>query len=94
MSRKAAGGLWTGTDASGDPTVKSGISTLGATAAHLAQGPAKAIATNIRLIGVCMQALPDLLTGVQPDRFSNTYLFLDSMYATSLMTVLCMTQGR
>lgn len=67
MSRKAAGALWTVTDAIEDRAVISGISSLGATAAQLAQGPAKAIATNIRLIAVCMQALPDILKGMHAD---------------------------
>ena len=32
----------------------------------LAEGPASAIATNIKLISTCMQALPDLLAGALP----------------------------
>ena len=32
----------------------------------LAEGPASAIATNIKLISACMQALPDFLAGVLP----------------------------
>ena len=67
MNRKVAGGLWTGTDALADTAILSGISALAETAARLAQGPAKAIATNITLIGVCMQALPDILTGMQAE---------------------------
>ena len=34
----------------------------------LAEGPARDIASNIKLIAVCMQALPDLLTGGPPTK--------------------------
>ena len=64
-SRKTAGGWWTATDSIQDTAVLSGISALPEAAALLAEGPAQAIATNIKLIGVCMQALPDILTGMQ-----------------------------
>ena len=56
-------GDWTATELVDDAAIKAGIARLEETAAELSSGAASPIATNIRLIGVCMRAFPDILTG-------------------------------
>ncbi len=51
------------TSAVDEPATKAGIAALDETAAELSCGSARVIATNITLIGVCMRAFPDILTG-------------------------------
>ena len=61
--RREVGGDLSATELVDDAATKSGIARLEQTAAGLSDGAAAPIATNIRLIGVCMQAFPDILTG-------------------------------
>lgn len=63
LCRKGTGGMYTATEATAEPAVLAGTASLEATAAQLANGPAHLIATSIKLIGECMRALPDILTG-------------------------------
>ena len=63
LCRRTEAGEWTATELVDDAATKSGIASLEKTAADLSSGAALPIATNIRLIGVCMRAFPDILTG-------------------------------
>ena len=56
-------GDWTATELVDDAVTKAGIASVEKTAADLSSGAGSPIATNIRLIGVCMRAFPDILTG-------------------------------
>ena len=53
--------LYTVTDRLYEAEVYQMLDDLDAHGAALAEGPARAIAANIKLIKTCMQALPDLL---------------------------------
>ena len=59
-------GTYTVTDRLYEAEVCEMLDDLDAYGAALAEGPASPIATNIKLIKTCMQALPDLLAGVPP----------------------------
>ena len=59
-------GTYTVTDRLYEAEVCEMLDDLDAYGAALAEGPASPIATNIKLIRTCMQALPDLLAGVPP----------------------------
>lgn len=58
--------MYTVTDRLYEAEVFQILDDLDAYGTALAEGPASAIATNIKLISMCMQALPDLLAGVLP----------------------------
>ncbi len=57
-------GMYTVTDRLYEAEVFQILDDLDAYGTALAEGPTSAIATNIKLIKTCMQALPDLLAGV------------------------------
>ena len=59
-------GVHTVTDRLYEAEVFQILNDLDAHGTALAEGPASAIATNIKLISTCMQALPDLLAGALP----------------------------
>jgi hypothetical protein len=44
-------------------SIKSGVAAIDRTATDLATGPGQQIAANIKLISVCMRALPEILAG-------------------------------
>ena len=58
-----AGGVYTATESMGHPDTLAILGDLDGYGQRLADGPAAAIATNIKLVSVCMRALPNILAG-------------------------------
>ncbi len=69
-----AGGKYTATDSIDSLETAAILKDLDGYGRRLGEGPAAAIATNMKLVSVCMRALPELLAGSQP-RLSNSDIY-------------------
>ncbi len=59
-----AGGEYTATESMSSPETATILADLDGYGQRLAEGAAVPLATNIKLVSVCMRALPELLSGV------------------------------
>lgn len=75
-----AGGEYTAIDSIGSSETAVILNDLDGYGRSLAEGPAAALATNIKLVSVCMRALPELLAGQSP-HLSSTHINASSLSA-------------